>query len=356
MVLNLRREPGVLFDLIFIFSATLNPEEVWLHDLVLNPRDKDSMRLIRSQLMKAPKVPQEMKIFAHFKENTRHSVLNELRDRHILKREIKPGLLERYRAELAAKELHKTVWQFYFGGDFPASPEERGKIIDGSLYDLEMRYLMFSYFSRPEEYQKKLLKAWDGAKAYYESIYQKRAEDVMTCLQLVEEKDLRLMVKNMSNGPIAFEKVKWSWISVSLFNPHMIWLDLSEGGVMLGWKYQRTHLEEYMVSDTSIVDFFDVMGSEQRRKIIYYLARRGWVSTREIAEELGLQEGPTVRHLLKIYKIRVLLTKRVGREKVYYLDKKQFEKYLLQALEFYVKRGRDDLDDESFSLKRKEGF
>lgn len=351
MVLNLRKEPGVLFDLIFVFSAKLNPEENWMYDLVLGAKDKESMRLIRRQLMKAPKIPQELQIFAHFKENTKESFLNMLRNQHILKRDMEKGSIARYREQLSAKNLHHAVWKFYFACDFPESERQRGEIIDKAFYKWELRYLMFSYFSRPEEYQKKMLKAWDEVQAYYDLIYQKRAADVMACLQLLEEKDLKLIIAKLTQGPLAFEKVKWAWVSVSIFNPHMVWVDGKEGTLLLGWKYERENLESLNVSDENVLEFFEVMGSRQRRKILLFLARRGWVSTKEIVEELGIQEGPTVRHLLQIRKIKLLTTKRQGREKVYRLDKEQFEKYLEQAGEFFVKRKDEDLEDEIFGLK-----
>jgi DNA-binding transcriptional ArsR family regulator len=351
MVLNLRKEPGALFDLIFVFSAKLNPEENWMYDLVLGPKDKESMRLIRRQLAKAPKIPQELQIFAHFKENTKESFLNVLRNQYILKRNMERGSVARYREQLCAENLHHAVWRFYFACDFPESEIERGKIIDKAFYKWELRYLMFSYFSRPEEYQKKLLKAWDEVQAYYDLIYQKRAEDVTACLQLLEERDLQLIVAKLTQGPVAFERVKWAWVSVSIFNPHMVWVDAKEGTLLLGWRYERENLESLSVSDENVLAFFEVMGSLQRRKILLFLTRREWVSTKEVVEELGIQEGPTVRHLMQIRKIKLLKTKRQGREKLYRLDKEQFGKYLEQAGELFVKRKNEDLEDEDFGLK-----
>ena len=332
--MKLLKEPGYIYDLIFIFYLKFNMK-LCIDSLDNSGKQSDSIRSFNELLDQFPDIPEDLFVFFHAIENGRcfittyyfnpYSELfpttynfkflqNELSDRDRLIR----NLIQYYFHDLSENEIeecrHSNIALF--------------ARIKSSKYSSEEKSKLYEFFIHPEPYIQTLqfeLMAKDFMLSqYYEKNYEKILEvHNQTTFELLSEQ-----VKGLKDLSFIKENKQELYVSYCLLREFCInFFGIQEGAVyLLGCDYLSVlDFVKKQNKDVDLQDFGNALCEESRVKILLLLLEREEVTCKDLEKLFSFSGSTAYHHMTMMVKIGVIKTRNEGKTILYSLNRKYFD-------------------------------
>lgn len=332
--IKLLREPGFIYDLIFVFYLKFNTKlciQILNHD----EKEQENIRFFNEILEQFSEIPEDLYVFFHALDNGRCFItrcyFNNYQDSFTTTYNFK--LLQN---ELSDKErLIRNLLRFYFHDlseekveEFMNSKVELFSCIKESKYSSEEKSKLYEFFINPEPYiqtlQFELMSKEFMLTQYYEKNYQKILEVYnQTSFELLSEqvkeiKDLSFIEKNGQELYVSYCLVRK--LCINLFF-------IPEGALyILGYDYLSVlDFVKEQNKDVDLQGLGNALCEESRVKILLLLLEQKEVTCKDLERLFSFSGSTAYHHMTMMVRIGLIKTRNEGKTIFYSLNRKYFD-------------------------------
>ena len=345
--LKLIKDPGVIYDLFYVFSLYFNMDYHITHDLISGNSEADS-KFFRKTVQDFSPFSDDLLLFFHLKKNGRGFItscyftpykdafaddysfdflLNKLSDYD----QLIASLIDFYFPEMSSEEICK----------YKNSIVELGKLIDASDYEELIKRKLYSFFVNPEPVIRKLIYELMSKKVLLEEYYKKNYASFLDV-----QNDLSF--DSLKNDLSSFYKIEFLekecgdiFVSVCLINKNCFNLMYCKETpvLLLGCDYKESIISYNAQKELpSLKEFGDVLTEQNRIDILDLMLERKEITIKDLERLLSFTGSTAYYHLTMMMRIRMVKTRNQGRTVLYSINEKYFE-LIVDILSRYFKKG-----------------
>ena len=330
--IRLLKEPGYIYDLIFIFYLRFNKQ--YYINMLENSGKQADIKFFNDLMETFPDIPDDLYVFFHAIENGRCFFATQYFNPH------KEQFTTTYNFKLIQKELTdsdqllRALIRFYF---YEISDEkidacmnstlELFSLIKTSHYSTEVKSKLYEFFIHPEPYIRtlhfELIAKEFMLSHYYEKNYQK-------ILDVYNQTTFEILSKNLKGlDDLKFIKKnnqELLYVSYCLINKFSLnFFGVREGVVyLLGYDYLSILDFVKNKTDLSLLDFGNALCEESRVKILELLLEREEVTCKDLEKIFSFSGSTAYHHITMLTRIGVVKTRNEGKTILYSLNRKYF--------------------------------
>lgn len=332
--IRLLKEPGYIYDLIFIFYLRFN-KRLYINTLDNNERQAETIKYFNDLLDQFSDIPEDLFVFFHALENGRCFIAThyfnsykeqftttfdfkflqkELLDRERLIR----NLLRFYFCDLSEEKLEQCI----------NSKLELFSRIKNSKYSGDEKSKLYEFFIDPEPYlqtlQYELMAKELMLSQYYEKNYQKILEVYnQTTFEMLSEhinglKDLSFIKENN-------QKLYTSFCLLRKFCINFFGI---QDGVLYLLGYDYLSILDFVKGNNknpNLQEFGNALCEESRVKILQLLLEREEVTCKDLEKIFSFSGSTAYHHITMMTKIGLVKTRNEGKTILYCLNRKYFD-------------------------------
>ena len=354
--IRLLKEPGYIYDLLFIFVLRFN-KQFLLNELNTNGKQSENIEYFDDLLEQFSDIPEDLYLFFHTLEHGRCFLTtqylypykeqftttfnfkffqNELLDKERLIR----NLIRFYFCELSEEKLIECI----------NSETAIFLCIKNSNYSDTEKSRLYEFFLDPEPYlqtlQFELMAKELMLSQYYKKNYQKildvnNQNPFETLSENVKKlRDLSFIKKNNQN----------LYVSYCLISKYVInFFGIQEGAVfLLGYDYLSVVDLAKSKKELSLLDFGNALGEASRVKILELLLEREEVTCKDLEKIFSFSGSTAYHHITMMMKIGLVKTREEGKTILYSLNGKYFDA-VIGVLSKFSKKHKD-LNNSAYRL------
>lgn len=332
--IKLLKEPGYIYDLIFIFYLKFNTR-LCIDTLEHYEKQSECVCYFNDVLDQFSDIPEDLFVFFHAIENGSCFITTHYFDPY------SELFTTTYNFKFLQNELSdrdrliRNLIRFYFYG-LPENEIEECRNSDvilfshikNSKYSNEEKSRLYEFFINPDPYiqmlQFELITKEFMLSQYYQKNYQKILEVYnQTTFELLSEQ-----VKGLKNLNFIKENKQELYVSYCLLREFCInFFGIQEGAVyLLGFNYlsvldfvKRTH------KDVDLQNFGNALCEESRIKILLLLLEREEVTCKDLEKLFSFSGSTAYHHMTMMVKIGIIKTRNEGKTILYSLNRKYFD-------------------------------
>lgn len=331
--IRLLKEPGFIYDLIFVFYLNFN-KELCINTLANHEKQSENAQFFNDILNQFSDIPEDLFVFFHALDNGRcffstyyfnpyqelftttynfRFLLNELSDKNKLIR----SLIHFYLHDLSEEDLEKCV----------QSNVVLFSHIKESKYTSEEKSKLYEFFIHSEPYlqtlQYELMAKEVILSQYYEKNYQKILEVYnQTTFEILKEQMKRLT--NLSYFENDHDKFCTSFCLINKYCINLICI--REGALyLLGYEYFIVLNLAKGKKNLSLQDFGNALNEESRVKILQLLLEQPEVTCKDLEKQFNFSGSTAYHHITMMVRVGVIKTRNEGKTILYSLNRTYFD-------------------------------
>ena len=345
--IKLIKEPGYIYDLIYIFYLKFN-FKLCAEAIDVYNKQLDTVRYFDEILKRFSDIPDDLFVFFHALENGRcflaanyftpykdlfsttytfQFLQNQLSDKNQLIR----NLIHFYFYDLDEDEIERCA----------ASQQHLFSHIKQSEYSSEEKSKLYEFFIHPDPYiqllQYELMTKEFTLSKYYENNYQKIWDIYnQTTFEILSEQ-----IKDISTLNFIKEENQSIYVSYCLLNMYCIDIVLIPEGVftILGRDYLTSvALNKAPKSSFNLQEFGHACSEESRVKILQFLLEREEITCKDLEKEFSFSGSTAYHHITMMLKIGLLKSRNNRKTILYSLNRQYFDGIIEVLNKFSTKK------------------
>lgn len=351
--IRLLKEPGYIYDLIFIFYLKFNTK-LCINNLDSNDKKlSENIKFFNDLLDQFPEISEDLYVFFHAVENGRCLITTQYFNPH------KEQFSTTYNFKFLRKELSdkdkiiRNVVRFYFYDltdeqvdDCVNSSSVLFSCIKNSHYGAEVKSKLYEFFHDTEHHIQtlyyELMTKEFMLSQYYEKNYQKILDVYnQTTFEILSEN-----LKGLKDIDFLKKTNQELYVSYCLLNKFNLNFFGGQDGVVYLLGYDYFSVLDFVKNnkDLNLLDFGNAICEESRVKILELLLERSEVTCKDLEKIFSFSGSTAYHHITMMTKIGVVKTRNEGKTILYSLNRKYFDA-IIDVLSKYSskwhERGKD---------------
>ena len=341
--LKIVREPGFIYDLIYIFVLRFNKEQCLSQDINYQKANEDTEFLTKIY-NEYKDIPSELLPFFYQKSESKCLVTERYFEKYLGEFEMEYNFTKLYNELSDVEKLKSNVIQYYFP-DFPIESSNDAPFISlinnsikSSNYNDSLRSALYSFFIDPESIVKILL---DELLDVQSSLRQKYESFGDKFFEFQTNLDLDFLLDELKNDKFySFNSVDFYLIFVypCILRKNCIKCHFGTNNInlFLGYDY-KVHLK-YLASLEYVPDldtFGNAIAEKNRVDILDLMMNSGEITIKDLEQILNLTGTNAYYHLNLMIKANIVKARNKGRT-VYYSINKEYFTSVLKFLQRYI--------------------
>ena len=332
--MKLLKEPGFIYDLIFIFYLKFNTK---LCIDLLEKREQNSERVkhFNDILNRFPDIPEDLFVFFHALENGRCFVSTYYFSPY---KELFPTSFnfEFWLKELSDKErLIQNLIRFYFHDLLEEKLEQCTKsnielfsLIKHSKYSDEEKSRLYEFFISPDPYLQTLQYELMSKELVLTQYYEKNYQKILEVYNQTTFESLSKDVKGLKTLSFIEKNNQEFYLSYCLLDRYLIYfLSIEEGAIyLLGYDYLS--VLDFVKGKNKSIDlqnFGNALNEENRIKILELLLERKEATCKDLEKVFNFSGSTAYHHMTLMTRIGMINTRNEGKTIFYSINKQYFD-------------------------------
>lgn len=332
--IRLLKEPGYIYDLIFIFYLKFNTK-LCINNLDSNDKKlSENIKFFNDLLDQFPEISEDLYVFFHAVENGRCLITTQYFNPH------KEQFSTTYNFKFLQKELSdkdkiiRNVVRFYFYDltdeqvdDCINSSSVLFSCIKNSNYGAEIKSKLYEFFHDTEHHIQTLYYELMTKEFMLSQYYEKNYQKILDVYDQTTFETLSDYMKGLMDLSYIKKNNKTLFVSFCLLLKFSIdFFGIDEGAVfLLGCDYQSVIDFAKNRKDLSLLDFGNAFCEESRVKILELLLERSEVTCKDLEKIFSFSGSTAYHHITMMTKIGVVKTRNEGKTILYSLNRKYFD-------------------------------
>lgn len=333
------KEPGFVYDLIFIFVLYFN-KEAWTKKFVNTDKGQEDIDFYNEILNKFPPFPEELKPFFYFK-GSGVCLMSELYFQPNVQMLFNGhGMDFLYNEINNASNMRHNLVNFYI--DPNISIEESGNY---SVYELskfllkqdlpdDVKQMVMLSLMDIKVSCNKIIEIFMMVERVLEEYYREHYDMVVNLCNTVNKDMIENSFKIAENSEYKFDEIELE-VSACLININLFRFSFmnSKTAVIIGVNGEE--FMKYLGNDSKDIDislFGKILSDSSRIKVLQMLASEGELFTGEIAQELGTALPSAYYHLEMMMDAKMLYSRNKGRAVYYSINRDYFTAVLAEIM------------------------
>lgn len=346
--MKLLREPGYVYDLMFIFFLNFN-KKYCVENFARNENDVVTYENISREF--GP-VSDDLFLFFRILKNERCFMTSNFFDNY------KHEFTSSYNTERVLESLsdHKTFVRAFVKSYFPELSENEieeylcdglklTRYIKRSDYSDSVKSRLYEFFAEPADYIQKLQYELMKKDVLLTSYYEKKYTQMISVYNELSIEKLHKQLEGMKEDIGFFKDDKETlFVSFCLLNTgHLSYRGIKEGVLyLLGDTYLKSI--EYIKDNEKnlkLNEFCSALSEENRVRILNFVFRRGEISCKDLEKEFSFSGSTAYHHLSVMMRNGVFKTRNVGKTIYYSINGKYFNT-MIKLFAKYIEQDEED--------------
>lgn len=328
------REPGYIYDLIFIFVYHFN-KNYCLSNYVNYDKQNEDIDFFNASMYEFSKIiSDKMRIFFHIKEHGKCFFSESYFKPYENKFSSEYSYMYLQNLLLNNGEVIKKIYSYYFPeGDQNSVVGENieiidiSNLIDESSYDENIKINLYSFFINPEPILQKLRNELSAINVLLTKYYEKNYQMIIDFQNDISYDKLEANFDKVNTQKYTLSSYEKIYFSVCLLSKNCIKSHFieNEAIVLLGYDYEDA-ITYYISkeSNISLDEVANVLSEKNRIDILDIILKKEEISIRDLENELNISGTNAYYHITMMLKANMLKSRNQGKTVLYSLNKKQF--------------------------------
>lgn len=332
--IKLLRDPGFIYDLIFVFYLKFNTK-LCIKKLENSEQDSEGVRFFNDILEQFSEIPEDLFVFFHALDNDRCFIstyyFNPYQDYFTSTYNFK--FLQN---ELSDKErLIRNLIKFYF---HDMTDEELDCCMKSNIrlfshikqsgYSVEEKSRMYEFFINPEPYIQTLMFELMSKNFMLSQYYEKNYEKILDVFNQTTFEKLNEQVKDFKDLSFIEENNQELYVTYCLLNKFCICLHFVPEGALYLLGYGYISILNFVKERSKNIDL-QGLGSalceESRVKILELLLEREEVTCKDLERLFSFSGSTAYHHMTMMVKNGLIKTRNEGKTIFYSINSKYFD-------------------------------
>ena len=339
------REPGYMYDLIFIYFYYFN-QNYCLDNFVNRNKTESDFNFYNGTMYEFSDIPDDLFLFFNIKDNGRCFFATHYFAAYKSCLVYEYNLTFIQRLLLNYDDVIKNMMTYYFcDADENKitlclnSVQETAKLIKASDYSDKIKNGLYDFFINPIPLIEKLNQSLISAGSLLSKYYERNIQTIVNTQNQIKIEELTEKLNKGKKHNFSLDSFEEIYVSICLLNKICVYTFFSENDALILFGYDYEDYYKFLESQQNLIsldEVANVLSEKNRIKILDLILEKGEVSVRDLESELNISGTNAYYHITMMLKINIIKSRNEGKTVLYSINKNQFKAVANTINKYYI--------------------